>query len=162
MPVIFVLFKGFSKKSLTWMSKLRYHMTLRRSNATQPPASSGASDVQMLPYEQVGDGEGEKLPQVPKGTLTGLRRWMRNKDRTTPVGDTQPSAALTTNGVLTYVSADYDYHSQLKKVGGLGGVAASAVEVRREVSAVWTGTSAATPVHSSKGSVVQDSWNTRT
>lgn len=121
LPVIFVLFRGITAKSLTWMSKLR------RSRPSQP---TGASDVEMLKYQEVGS---EKLPAVPKGTLTGLKKWMRNKNRTSPVTETQVTA-LSTNGVLTYVSADYDYHQQLKQ--GLN--SGSAVSVQRDISTVTT------------------------
>lgn len=115
MPVIFVLFKGVTKTSLSWISKLRY-LTRHPSAPSHPQ-----SDVQMLRYEQVGDEH--KLPQVPKGTLTGLRSCMRNKNRTTPAVGDDTTVALQSGGggeMLTYVSADYDYHRQLK-IGAVGG-----------------------------------------
>ncbi len=103
MPVIFVMFKGVAQNTLSWAAKLKSWTTRSKS------------DVEMQPYVEVEHGN---LPQVPRGTLRGLRSFMQRVHRSRPTDTglmlTQPSHGE----VLTYVSTDYDYHTHLARQDG--------------------------------------------
>lgn len=102
MPVVFVMFKGVTQNTLKWESKLR-SWTARSK-----------SDIEMQPYTEV---ENSSLPQVPRGTLGGLRSFIQSVHRSRPT-DTQLMLTQPSQGeVLTYVSADYDYHTRLGQPG---------------------------------------------
>lgn len=110
MPVIFVLLKGTLEKPAGWLSGLVHLITghSRKSSDTSPDGGSG---VQINPYMGV-DESSQELPQVPKGTVTGLRSFVRNFGRT-DVEKTQ--SHLPTDGiVLTVLSEDNDYHQQFR------------------------------------------------
>lgn len=103
MPVVFVMFKGVTQNTLKWASKLR-SWTARSK-----------SDIEMQPYTEVENGS---LPQVPRGTLGGLRSFIQRVHRSRAT-DTQLMLTQPSQGeVLTYVSADYDYHTHLGRPGG--------------------------------------------
>ncbi|KAJ2996329.1 hypothetical protein NUW58_g1001 [Xylaria curta] len=102
MPVIFVLFKGFTAWSASWVTRIwsLNSRTRRQKHSTE------SGDVQMPHYNPIDENN---LPVPPKGALTGLKSFMRNFNRTN-LAKTQ-----TTNMSLTQVSVDYDYHAQLKQ-----------------------------------------------
>ncbi|KAI1284151.1 hypothetical protein F5Y07DRAFT_407642 [Xylaria sp. FL0933] len=102
MPVIFVLFRSFTTWSVSWVSRLR--SVTSRARKQNHSAESG--DIQLLHYNNMDESS---LPTPPKGALTGLRSFMRNFNRT------NPAKTQLTNMSLTYASADYDYHAQLKQ-----------------------------------------------
>jgi hypothetical protein len=102
MPVIFVVFRGFTIWSASWATKI---WSLISRGRTQDGLSQ-ASDIQLVRYNEM---SGSHLPEVPKGSLTGLKSFMRNFHRTNPV------KTQTTTVPLTYASMDYDYHAQLKQ-----------------------------------------------
>lgn len=64
----------------------------------------------MNPFAPVEAGTGH-LPPVPQGTLSGLKSFIRRTHRSRK---TDTSSALTgiTQGEITLVSADYNYHAQ--------------------------------------------------
>ncbi|KAI0503201.1 hypothetical protein F5B22DRAFT_652278 [Xylaria bambusicola] len=102
MPVIFVLFRGLTAWCASQVSKLWSLAGLsKRTNGPIEPV-----DTQPL-HDDMSDKK--KLPEWPKGTLTGLRSLMRNFNRT------NPAKTQTANSCVTYDSVDYDYHMQLKK-----------------------------------------------
>lgn len=97
MPVVFVLFKGFSNKFLR-IPSLRYFRSRGRRTAEgqdQLPVS--------VPKE--------KLPQIPKATMTGLRSFIRKAYRSQAPATTQISAYSELNSIG---SINDDYHAQLK------------------------------------------------
>ncbi len=119
MPVIFVLLKNVTNSSLTWISKLRY-LTLgsgpKSDDAQLHSGDSLAAEKQRK--------QGLSVVAVPKGTLTGLRSWMRNKNRTVPIpeeDETYITGKDSGGTMLTFVSAEYDYHRQLKREVAEGG-----------------------------------------
>lgn len=118
MPIIFVLFKSMLEKSVSWASKIwSSRSTSRRLGPKSMDLSTtGASSSQMNPYKEVGNKQ-ETLPQVPQGTLTGLRSFMRNAGRSRPM---KTQTTVTVNDVvLTPMSGEYDYYGQQR--GGLFG-----------------------------------------
>lgn len=102
MPVIFVLFKGFTAWCGLWASK--FWSLAGLSKRTNDPTK--LAGVQPL-CDEISDKKA--LPESPRGTLTGLRSLMRNFNRTIP------AKTHTGNTGVSYNSADYDYHTQLKR-----------------------------------------------
>lgn len=108
-PVAFVLFRGIAKKSSMWASHIWYNLTGGYRKATEPSgASEGQNDLPL--GQKVTDDQ--KLPQVPKATMTGLRSFL-GRFGTTKAETAQTS--VPTDGLrLTMMSTDYDYHQQLR------------------------------------------------
>ncbi|TGJ80419.1 hypothetical protein E0Z10_g8347 [Xylaria hypoxylon] len=102
MPVVFVVFKGIGSKTASLAAKLRSWTTRNKS------------DTDMKPYSTV---EEASLPSIPGGTLHGLQSFMRRALRSRQT-DTRLTLTPSTHGeVLTYVSADDDYHAHLQRPG---------------------------------------------
>lgn len=110
MPVIFVLFKGTLDKLVGWLSGL-LHLITGHSRDSSNMGPNGGNDIHITLYKCV-DGGGQELPQVPKGTVTGLRSFVRNFGRT----DVEKTEGhLSTDGnMLTVVSEVYDYHQHFR------------------------------------------------
>ncbi|KUI66481.1 hypothetical protein VM1G_02343 [Cytospora mali] len=102
MPVVFVLFKGAAVETASWVAKLRSWSSRSRNK----------TDIEMQPCTEEGK---VLLPSVPRGTLTGLRSFMRGAGRSRPADTQVSSKEVSHEEVLTYVSADYDYHTQLRQ-----------------------------------------------
>uniref|UniRef100_A0A0B7KC78 Rhodopsin domain-containing protein n=1 Tax=Bionectria ochroleuca TaxID=29856 RepID=A0A0B7KC78_BIOOC len=100
MPVIIILFKGFNSWSTQFLSRIRSSI----SNSRKFSDRSKDSDIEMLRYEGI---EENGLPEVPRGTMTGMRTFMSNFNRTRP-------AKMQTE-LLTVASADLNYHAQLRQ-----------------------------------------------
>lgn len=109
------------EKSASWVSKLwSSSRSSRRGGAPKSfdPSTTGASSGN--PYKEVGgrrDGQG--LPQVPRGALTGLRSFVRNVGRSRQVPATTQRSSTTAVGspddvMLTMMSAEYDYHGHIR------------------------------------------------
>ncbi|ROV89586.1 hypothetical protein VMCG_09947 [Cytospora schulzeri] len=111
MPVTFVLFKGTLDRSAAWLSGL-LHLTTGRTPKPSGANSNGRRDEQIHPQKGA-DANSQKLPQIPKGTVTGLRSFVRNFGHR----DIEKSAAhlSTDNIMLTVVSEDYDYHRAIQR-----------------------------------------------
>ncbi|CAH0033774.1 unnamed protein product [Clonostachys rhizophaga] len=100
MPVIIILFKGFNSWSTQFLSRIRSSISTSRKFSDR----SKDSDIEMLRYEGL---EENGLPEVPRGTMTGMRTFMSNFNRTRP-------AKMQTE-ILTVASADLNYHAQLRQ-----------------------------------------------
>lgn len=99
MPVVFVLFKGAVAETRTWVAKLR-SWTARSK-----------MDLEMQSYSEV-----DKIhpPSTPGGTISGVKTCVQGAHHWSP-GNTHETLIQTTHGqVLTYVSAEYDYHTHLR------------------------------------------------
>ncbi|KAI1408106.1 hypothetical protein F5Y13DRAFT_205087 [Hypoxylon sp. FL1857] len=102
MPVVFVLFKGITLETASWVAKLRFWTHRNRR------------DIEMQSYVAVNE---DHLPQVPTGTLGGLKSFMRRAYHSR-AGETQLTLTPSTHGeFLTHVSADDEYHAHLQKPG---------------------------------------------
>lgn len=101
MPVIFVLFKGFSSRPASWISRIgSFVPSYRRS--TNPGVTGG---IRAPEYQKM---EENPLP-VQREELTGPKSSMRSFNRTRPATRTMPIATE----LITMRSADYNYHAQL-------------------------------------------------
>ncbi|KAI1121345.1 hypothetical protein F5Y10DRAFT_282568 [Nemania abortiva] len=100
MPVVFVLFKDFAATTLSWAAKLR-SWTSRGKSATR---IQSASEV-----------ENPQLPIVPKGTLSGLKSYIRRAYLSTSARSRAVSTQASDGELLTYVSSDYDYHTYMAR-----------------------------------------------
>ncbi|KAI1760117.1 hypothetical protein GGR53DRAFT_102855 [Hypoxylon sp. FL1150] len=101
-PVVFILFEGLALETASWAAKLRSW------------TNRNEGDIEMQSYMAI---DYRLLPQVPKGTLSGLKSFMRKAYHSSP-GDIQLTLSPSTAGeVITYVSADDDYHSHLQRPG---------------------------------------------
>lgn len=99
------MFKGFATR-LSDSYPVRYIRSRQRRYA-------GSSDK--LPTSLFSDDSGhggQNLPAVPKGTLSGIRSFIRNSGRTKPVPATEPLGSFTE---LKTIEEDLDYHARLKK-----------------------------------------------
>jgi hypothetical protein len=101
-PIVFVHFKSLGSLSGSWFSKIRY-MSGRKGSSGR----GGSTDKQILDSHEIEMGPAG-LPQVPKGTMTGVRSFMRNFNRTNKVHMTQ-------TGLLSVDSLEYTYHDQLQR-----------------------------------------------
>lgn len=102
MPITFVLFRVVAVETISWAAKLRSWTT------------GSKTEIELPPYH---NAKHTSLPMVPKGTMTGVKSFMRRVYRSKP-GDSHLTSSQPTDGdMLTYVSADYDYHNHL---GGRG------------------------------------------
>ncbi len=107
MPVVFPLLKELSKRSHSWTTKLRTN-TIGRF---KPASHSRTNDPNALHYLEVPE---EGLPQIPKGTLKGLRSFFRNYRRTR-TDQLYTQTELSTTKILTGTSNSDDYHAQLRE-----------------------------------------------
>ncbi|GAP82405.1 putative integral membrane protein [Rosellinia necatrix] len=100
MPVVFVVFKGFGSKTVSWAAKIRSWTTRSKF------------DTDMDLYSAVEEGS---LPSIPRGTLHGLRSFVRRAYRTGHT-DTELTLTPSTQGeVHTHVSVDDEYHAHLQR-----------------------------------------------
>ncbi|KAK7214246.1 hypothetical protein V2G26_021424 [Clonostachys chloroleuca] len=102
-PIVFVHFKSLGNLSGSWFSKIRY-MSGRKDSSGR----GGSTDKQILDSHEIEMGPAASLPQVPKGTMTGVRSFMRNFNRTNKLHMTQ-------TGLLSVDSLEYTYHDQLQR-----------------------------------------------
>ncbi|ROW14974.1 hypothetical protein VPNG_03462 [Cytospora leucostoma] len=100
MPVVFVLFKSFAAETRSWAARLRSWTT------------RGKTDLEMLSHSGIADAD---LPRIPKGTVTGLRNFMRGAHSSSLLDTHMTLMQAAPGEVLTYVSVDYDYHTQLRQ-----------------------------------------------
>jgi hypothetical protein len=103
MPVVFVLFKGFSSRSASWISRIGSSLVPSNRKSTSRSAASG---IRAPEYQKMDD---ESLPAIQRGTLTGLKDSMRNFNRKKPATRTIPMGTE----LMTIRSVDYSYHAQL-------------------------------------------------
>jgi hypothetical protein len=92
-PVVVVMFKDFAKNP--------HIMSLRRYLRSR--YASGQSDS-----DEVGQKAEQRLPDIPKGTLSGLKTFVRKFDRTQRADSTQMS------NFNQLASSDESYHEVLK------------------------------------------------
>lgn len=108
-PVSFTLFKNAKENSSSWASRIWYHFPGGYRKATGP-SDAGNEQMPSPPYRQTRDDG--TLPKVPRATITGLRSFLGR------VGHTKAQRSQTSEYEeelnLTIVSADYDYHQQLR------------------------------------------------
>lgn len=105
MPVIFVLFKSSTEKTLTLIAKLWSSATRRSRGRTK--STSSANGNLPGPYQEI---ENEDLPKVPAAEVTGLRSFLHNIGRTSLVASHRGHTAV----MLTDVSEVSDYHDHLR------------------------------------------------
>lgn len=112
MPIVFSLFSGFVERSALWMSGI-ISLTTGRSRKTSNMSPSGGSDALGNPPYKGADGTEQKLGEVPNGTVTGLRSFVRNIGRG---NNKQSQTGISTDQIaLTVVSEDYDYHQHFRE-----------------------------------------------
>ncbi|KAF2197035.1 hypothetical protein GQ43DRAFT_497190 [Delitschia confertaspora ATCC 74209] len=100
MPVVFILFKRVKLRS-SYIAFLSYFRTRNRSGRT----AGSDNDPRVVPV-----GE-DRLPAVPKPTLTGLRSFIKRVQRSQPGRTTRPTEMSTYSEIN---SMNDDYHAQLK------------------------------------------------
>ncbi|KAI2467416.1 hypothetical protein F4781DRAFT_402319 [Annulohypoxylon bovei var. microspora] len=108
MPVGFIMYKRVSTSSWTY---IRHFLRTRRSGSGDSTVVGSGGDHK-LPGSS--DGLQDKLPDVPRATLTGLRTLLRGDRTVKPQGMTEMS---------TYTelrSVDEEYHAQLKRAWATG------------------------------------------
>lgn len=102
MPITFVLFKIIAVETISWASKLRSWTTRSKT------------EIELPSYHNV---KNTSLPMVPRGTMTGVKSFMQRIYRSKP-GDSHLTSSQPADGeLLTYVSAEYDYHNHLEGRG---------------------------------------------
>ncbi|KAI0470240.1 hypothetical protein F4859DRAFT_522738 [Xylaria cf. heliscus] len=109
MPVAFVLFRSFAQRTESNYKHLLAYVRSRVTGNRSPESGTVES-------AKPGNFRNEPLPQVPKGTLSGLVSFIRKS------AGSQPSMHqnLRLDGTLStpYVeltSIDYDYHAQIRQ-----------------------------------------------
>lgn len=114
LPVIFVLFKSVGIRSeTTWASIRGWLRAWSRGTS-----SSKMSSTQVIPIKSPGDSSGsgpETLPQVPKGTLSGLMSFVRGGSRPEQRSGWGSLASnhRTETRVELQTIDDYSYHTYL-------------------------------------------------
>ncbi|KAK8053217.1 hypothetical protein PG996_012518 [Apiospora saccharicola] len=103
MPVVFTLFRGLARRLLDWITKLR---------ASGKPQHKEGSE--MPPFAEVEAGNG-RLPPIPQGTLSGLKRFVRRTHRSRATDTSNTALTTTAQGDFSLVSADYNYHAYLDR-----------------------------------------------
>ncbi|KAK7992450.1 hypothetical protein PG988_001244 [Apiospora saccharicola] len=98
MPVVFTLFRGLARRLLDWITKLR---------ASGKPQHKEGSE--MPPFAEVEAGNG-RLPPIPQGTLSGLKRFVRRTHRSRAT-DTSNTALTTTAQGDFSLNAIHDFEN---------------------------------------------------
>lgn len=107
LPVVFVTLKGMSKSG-PWATFMKYIRSKDRHNGAYH--SDGPLPLHHPTDDMPGDGKG--LPQVPRGTMTGMRTFIRNVHHSKP----SKSIVVTTelHSFTGLASIDDSYHAQLQ------------------------------------------------
>ncbi|RYP91932.1 hypothetical protein DL770_001906 [Monosporascus sp. CRB-9-2] len=104
MPIVFVMFKGLLKRSESaWMSLVGY----LRSQSKRSGLATTESDTKVS-----SDTPGDRLPQIPKGTLSGLTSFIRKGPRSQ--GPKTPGVETQASTYFELRSVDYDYHNYVQ------------------------------------------------
>ncbi|KAI0521604.1 hypothetical protein F5B22DRAFT_661947 [Xylaria bambusicola] len=98
MPVVFIIFKDFAVTTLSWATKIR-SWTSRGKSTTRIQSNSKFEDPQ--------------LPIAPKGTLNGLKSYIRRAYRSTLARSGVVPSQASDGELISYVSSDYNYHTHM-------------------------------------------------
>jgi hypothetical protein len=110
MPILTSPLKSFvSNVAVVWKSI---------SSLSRPSSKHSANNSHtLLEYNSNDNQGGEKLPQIPKGTLSGVRTFIRRAYQSTtgqPQTGLKSGQDLETNVTMGSVDVEQDYHVYLK------------------------------------------------
>lgn len=105
-PVAFILFKNMAEKSSTWASHFWYKITEGYLKASDHRGTEEGHINQPLSSLKI-----DRLPQVPKASMTGLRSFFDKFDRS----NTRTRTGSNMEDLdLTIMSGEYEYHQHLR------------------------------------------------
>lgn len=109
----FVVFKGMAERFNIRARRVWYKFTDGYRRATDPRDSGKSPTTHMQPLNPEAN-HNQKLPRVPKATITGLRTVLDKFGRSN--AERTRATVYRDDLNLTVMSVDYDYHKHLRAV----------------------------------------------
>ncbi|KAK0630534.1 hypothetical protein B0T17DRAFT_616176 [Bombardia bombarda] len=132
-PVAFVIFKRITSTPGLWVSSLRQYLrsaTRGRLSRRNQSATVVGKDGEGSEYATKEDYHLNKLPNIPRATITGLGTFVRGGKNQQSTELTQMSG-LTTGTYAEIGTVEEEYHQQLKRFESSSTTAAAAPQSRR-------------------------------
>lgn len=108
LPVVFSTIRGVAKVGM-WATLVRY---VKSGGRYSGASGSGGPVPQKEPITGISE-DSNGLPQIPQGTLTGVKSFIRKAYRSKPANTINVTTELHTFSGLA--SIDDDYHAQLQR-----------------------------------------------